>query len=115
MLVKSKEEEEHMKDLTDCFSIMMKYHLRLNAKKCAFAVIGGKFLGYMLTRRVIEHNPEKVKAILDMQPPKNLKEMQRLTGRLTALSRFLSKSVERALPFFKAMKKREGFYWTDEC
>lgn len=86
MLVKSKEEREHVKDLPDYFSIMKKYNLRLNPNKCAFAVRGGKFLGYMVTRRGIEPNPEKVNSILDMQPPKNLKEMQRLIGRLAALS-----------------------------
>lgn len=64
MLVKSKEEEEHVKDLTDCFSIMRKYNLRLNAKKYAFAVRGGKFLGYMVTRHGIEPNPEKVNSCL---------------------------------------------------
>lgn len=90
-----------MRDLTNWFGIMRKY----NPKKCAFAVRGGKFLGYMVTRHGILPNPKKVKAILDMPPPKNLKEMQRLTGRLVVLSRFLSKSVNRALLFFEAMKK----------
>ncbi|XP_031111906.1 uncharacterized protein LOC116015878 [Ipomoea triloba] len=115
MLVKSKDERTHAGDLASTFAIMEKYNLRLNPKKCAFAVRGGKFLGYMVTRKGIEPNPEKVKAILDMQPPGTLKELQRLTGRLAALNRFLSKSADRALPFFEAMKKREGFRWTEEC
>ncbi|XP_019163604.1 PREDICTED: uncharacterized protein LOC109159946 [Ipomoea nil] len=115
MLVKSREEDKHAEDLADCFKVMIKYNLRLNPKKCAFAVQGGKFLGYMVTKRGIEPNPEKVQAILDMQPPTTVKDLQRLTGRLAALSRFLSKSADKTVPFFEAMKKKEGFAWTTEC
>ncbi|XP_019167796.1 PREDICTED: uncharacterized protein LOC109163501 [Ipomoea nil] len=115
LLVKSKEAPENSRDLKACFQLMERYKLRLNPKKCAFAVRGGKFLGYMVTQRGIEPNPEKIKAILDMQPPTNLLEIQKLTGRLAALSRFLSKSAKRSLPFFEVIKRREGFEWTPEC
>ncbi|XP_019184635.1 PREDICTED: uncharacterized protein LOC109179589 [Ipomoea nil] len=115
MLVKSLEEDKHAKDLADCFKVMMKYNLRLNPKKCAFAVQGGKFLGYMVTKRGIEPNPEKVQAIIDMQPPTTVRDLQRLTGRLAALSRFLSKAADKTVSFFEAMKKKEGFAWTAEC
>ncbi|XP_019191514.1 PREDICTED: uncharacterized protein LOC109186061 [Ipomoea nil] len=115
MLVKSREEDKHAEDLADCFKVMMKYNLRLNPKKCAFAVQGGKFLGYMVTKRGIEPNPEKVQAIIDMQPPTTVRDLQRLTGRLAALSRFLSKAADKTVPFFEAMKKKEGFAWTAEC
>ncbi|XP_019200277.1 PREDICTED: uncharacterized protein LOC109193905 [Ipomoea nil] len=81
MLVKSREEDKHAEDLADCFKVMIKYNIRLNPKKCAFAVQGGKFLGYMVTKRGIEPNPEKVQAIIDMQPPTTVKDLQRLTGR----------------------------------
>ncbi|XP_019157206.1 PREDICTED: uncharacterized protein LOC109153800 [Ipomoea nil] len=91
------------------------YNLRLNPKKCAFAVQGGKFLGYMVTKRGIEPNPEKVQAIIDMQPPSTVKDLLWLTGRLAALSRFLSKAADKTIPFFEAMKKKEGFAWTTEC
>ncbi|XP_019181978.1 PREDICTED: uncharacterized protein LOC109177132 [Ipomoea nil] len=112
MLVKSREEGKHAGDLADCFQVMIRYNLRLNPKKCAFAVQGGKFLGYMVTKRGIEPNPEKVQAIIDMQPPSTVKDLQRLTGRLAALSRFLSKAADKTVPFFEAMKKKEGFAWT---
>ncbi|XP_019194876.1 PREDICTED: uncharacterized protein LOC109188702 [Ipomoea nil] len=79
MLVKSREEDKHAEDLADCFKVMIKYNLRLNPKKCAFAVQGGKFLGYMVTKRGIEPNPEKVQAIIDMQPPTTVKDLQCLT------------------------------------
>ncbi|KAK4384018.1 hypothetical protein Sango_3099700 [Sesamum angolense] len=58
-------------------------------------VRSGKFLGYMVSKNGMEANPDKVKAILDMSPPKTIKEVQRLTGRMAALNRFLSKSAER--------------------
>ncbi|VFQ83903.1 unnamed protein product [Cuscuta campestris] len=76
---------------------------------------GGKFLGHMVSRRGIEANPEKVRAIMEMEPPKTAKEVQRLTGRLTALNRFLSKLAEKAHPFFTIIKKRATFKWTQEC
>uniref|UniRef100_A0A2N9F5L1 RNase H type-1 domain-containing protein n=1 Tax=Fagus sylvatica TaxID=28930 RepID=A0A2N9F5L1_FAGSY len=63
--------------------------------------------------RGIEANPKKIKAILEMQPPKNIKEVQRLTGRVAALNRFMSRSTDKCLPFFKTLKK--AFEWTDEC
>ncbi|XP_019161771.1 PREDICTED: uncharacterized protein LOC109158277 [Ipomoea nil] len=66
MLVKSRDESGHAGDLADCFQVMLKCNLRLNPKKCAFAVQGGKFLGYMVTKRGIEPNPEKVQAVMDM-------------------------------------------------
>ncbi|XP_019173823.1 PREDICTED: uncharacterized protein LOC109169395 [Ipomoea nil] len=69
----------------------------------------------MVTKRGIEPNPEKVQAIINMQPPSTVKDLQRLTGRLAALSRFLSKAADKTIPFFEAMKKKEGFAWTTEC
>ncbi|VFQ91338.1 unnamed protein product [Cuscuta campestris] len=98
-----------------CFEIMARYNLRLNPKKCVFAVKTGKFLGFMVTKRGIEPNPEKIKAITEMRSPSSLKDVQRLTGRLAALSRFLSRSAERALPFFKVLKKANTFEWDREC
>ncbi|XP_031120385.1 uncharacterized protein LOC116023521 [Ipomoea triloba] len=68
-----------------------------------------------MTGRGIEPNPEKVRAIMEMQPPRSVKDVQRLTGRLVALSRFLSKSAEKSLPFFQILKKSNGFEWTPAC
>ena len=67
----------------------------------------------MVSQRGIEANPNKIKAILDMQPPKNIKETQGLTGRIAALNRFVSRSTNKCLPFFKVLRK--AFEWTDEC
>ena len=103
MLVKSIREEEHIKDLQEAFGTLKKRRMKLNPTKCAFGVTSGKFLGFMVTQRGIEVNPEKIKAILDMKHPSNKKEVQQLTGRVAALSRFISKSAERCLPFFKVL------------
>ncbi|KAL0430850.1 UNVERIFIED_CONTAM: hypothetical protein Sradi_0711000 [Sesamum radiatum] len=100
MLVKSKEAHHHVEDLNETFAVLRKYRLKLNFAKCAFEVSGGRFLGFMVTQRGIEANPDKIKAILDVGPPPNINEVQQLTGRIAALSRFISKSAEKDLPFF---------------
>ncbi|XP_057808484.1 uncharacterized protein LOC131022962 [Salvia miltiorrhiza] len=87
----------------------------LNPAKCTFGVFTGKFLGYKVTPAGIEVNTDKVKAIMDMTPPKGIKEVQTLNGRITALSRFISRSAERSLPFFKILRKGTKFQWTAEC
>ena len=89
--------------------------LRLNPEKCMFGVPSGKLLGFLVSHRGIETNPEKVKAIEDMNPPQTLKEMQKMAGCVTSLGRFISKLGERALPFFKLMKRKEPFEWTPEA
>ena len=80
-----------------------------------FGVPSGKLLGFLVSHRGIEANPEKVKAVEDMSPPKTLREMRKLNERVTALGRFISKLGERALPFFKLMKKKGPFEWTKEA
>ncbi|XP_052185223.1 uncharacterized protein LOC127796857 [Diospyros lotus] len=89
--------------------------MKLNPAKCAFGVTAGKFLGLMVHYRGIEANPLKIKAILEMPHPRSIKEVQRLTGRIAALGRFLARSAERQLPFFKALTRVRNFAWTEEC
>ena len=113
MLVKSKEEKNHLDDLKETFITLRQYSIKLNPSKCAFGVSLGKFLGFMVSQRGIEANPEKVKAILEMSSPKTIKEVQSLTGRVAALNRFVSKATDKCLPFFKTLKK--AFAWTEEC
>ncbi|KAL0283574.1 UNVERIFIED_CONTAM: hypothetical protein Sradi_7223800 [Sesamum radiatum] len=115
MLVKSKKAEEHVKDLEETFSVLRKYRLKLNPAKCAFGVQGGRFFGFMVTQRGIEANPLKIKAIIDMKAPTCLNEAQRLTGRITALSRFILKFVEKSLPFFKTLREAKTFEWSTPC
>ena len=82
-----------------------KYDIRLNPHKCVSGVKGGKFLGFMLTNRGMEGNPDKCETILKMKGPTNLKEVQRLVGRLTALARFLPVLAERMKPIIKLLRK----------
>ena len=75
MVVKSKVVSEHVGDLRVIFDILRKHKLRLNASKCSFGVRSGKFLGYMVTHRGIEMNPDQIKAIHNLQPTRNPKEV----------------------------------------
>ena len=113
MLVKSRKEEDHLDDLRETFNTLRQHNMKLNPSKCAFGVFSGKFLGFIVSQRGIEANPEKVRAILEMSSPRTTKEMQSLTGRVVALNRFVSKSMDKCLPFFKTLKK--AFAWTEEC
>ena len=87
--------------------------MKLNPSKCVFGVALGKFLGFMVSQRSVEANPDKVQAIMEMAPPKNIKEVQSLNSRVAALNRFVSRATDKCLPFFK--KLRKAFKWTDEC
>ena len=109
MVVKSKIVSEHIGDLANIFKILRGHKLRLNASKCSFGVGSGKFLGYMVTHRGIEVNPDQVKAINNLQPPQNPKEVQKLTGITAALNRFTSWSTDKCRPFFLVMNKWKGF------
>ena len=100
MVVKSKIVSEHIGDLTNIFKILRGHKLRLNVSKCSFGVGSGKFLGYMVTYQGIEVNPDQVKTINSLQPPRNPKEVQKLTGMMAALNRFISRSADRCRPFF---------------
>jgi hypothetical protein len=75
----------------------------------------GKVVGFLVSHRGIEENPDKVKAIEEMRPPCNLKEMQHLAGCMAALGRYIMRSGEKALPFFKLMKRTGKFEWTPEA
>ena len=113
MLIKSKEELTHLDDLKETFATLKKYKMRLNPSKCVFGVASGKFLGFMVSQRGIEANPEKVRAIIDMTSYRTVKEVQKLTGRIAALNRFVSRATDKCLPFFMTLK--QAFAWTDEC
>jgi hypothetical protein len=94
IVVASKSKEDHLTDLEETFANMHDARLRLNPEKCVFGVRQRKILGYMVSHRGIEDNPAKIQAIMDMAPPQSTKDIQRLTGRLAALNRFISKSAE---------------------
>ena len=109
MLVKSVKVELHVDHLAESFQALKDYRMKLNLTKCAFRVSVGKFLGFMVNIRGIEANLDKIRAVLDMRPPSNTKEVQRLTGRIAALSRFVFRSSDKCQPFFQVLKK--AFQW----
>ena len=113
MLVKSLEEKKHLDNLQKTFDTLKRYNMKLNLSKCVFGVSSGKFLGFMVSHRGIKANLNKIQAILNMEPPKNVKEVQSLTRRVAALNRFVSKATDKCLSFFKVLKK--VFEWMDEC
>jgi len=115
MVVKSPSHHQHAQDLSTVFSALRQYNLRLNSEKYVFNVNRGKFLGFMITQRDIETNPEKCNAIIEMRSPNRVKEVERFIGRLTAISRFLPKLAEQTQPIIQLLKKSAKFTWNDDC
>ena len=97
MLVKSLDEGKHLDDLQETFDTLRQYNMKLNPSKCTFEVSSGKFLGFMVSHRGIKANPDRIQSILDIKPPRNIKEVQSLTGRVAALNRFVSKATDKCL------------------
>lgn len=79
--------------------------MKLNPSKCAYGVSSGKFLGLMVSQRGIKANPKNIRAILSIEPPKNVKKVQSLTGQVAALNRFVSEATDKCFPFFKMLRK----------
>ncbi|KAI5313070.1 hypothetical protein L3X38_042244 [Prunus dulcis] len=116
MLVRSKIVGEHLHNLSLMFGILKEYRMRLNLPKCAFSVSSGKFLSFMISQKGIEANVEKITAIIDMEKLKTQKDVQSLTGRIAALTNFISKATDKCVPFFKALKGgKHHVSWTAEC
>ena len=105
MLVKSPTVKLHIAHLSKAFQILREYNMKLNPAKCAFGVSAEKFLGFIVNKRGIEANPDKIKAVLDMPSPSGIKEVQLLTRRIAALSRFVSRASDKCQPFFQVLKK----------
>ena len=113
MLVKNLCEDDHLDGLRETFDILRSYNMKLNPNKCAFGVTARKFLGFMVSQRGIEVNPKKIRAIMELEPPRTVKEVQSLNGKIAALNKFVSRATDRCLPFFRTFRKT--FEWTDEC
>jgi hypothetical protein len=90
MVVKSIFAKDHLSDLRAMFNTLKRHCLKLNASKCAFGVGSGKFLGFMVTQRGINANPDQITTILNLKPLRTVREVQRLTGMATALNCFIS-------------------------
>ncbi|GKF00543.1 reverse transcriptase domain-containing protein [Tanacetum coccineum] len=115
MVIKSTSEEEMLRDIQETFERFRSINMKLNPKKCSFNVKEGPFLGNLITKHGIKANPSKVKAVINLDQPRTLKDIQSLNGKLAALSRFLSKGAERSLAFFKVLKEckdKKSIQWT---
>jgi hypothetical protein len=115
IVVKTKRGSTLVEDLTLVFDRLRATRTKLNPDKCVFGVSAGKLLGFLVSYRGIEANPEKIKAIEAMRPLARIKDIQKLVGSLATLSRYISRLAERALPFFKLLRKSGPFSWTEEA
>jgi hypothetical protein len=115
IVVKTKRGSTLVKDLTLVFDKLRATRTKLNLDKCVFGISAGKLLGFLVSYRGIEANPEKIRAIEAMSPPARVKDIQKLTGSLAALSCFISRLAKRALPFFKLLRKSGPFSWSEEA
>ncbi|PKA62610.1 RNA-directed DNA polymerase like [Apostasia shenzhenica] len=115
ILVKSKTLTEHLGDLRETLDTLRRYNLKLNSAKCTFGAASEKFLGYLVSIREIEANPDKISVILSMPSPKKVKEIQKLAGRINSLGRFISKAGDRCSPFFRCLRNNKKGQWDSEC
>ncbi|GJW41850.1 reverse transcriptase domain-containing protein [Tanacetum coccineum] len=118
LVIKSRTEDEVVRDIEETFKTLRKINMKLNPKKCTFGVEEGMFLGYQVNTKGIKICLDKVDAVLSLQSPKCLKDVHKLNGKLARLNRFLAKSAEKSLPFFKTLKKctkKSDFLWTEEA
>jgi hypothetical protein len=114
VVVRSQKRGDHIQDLQKSFTNLRWHVLKLNLEKCVFGVRRGKFLACMISERGTKANPKNIKAIRRMKAPRTQREVQKLAGRLASLNRFISKSAERNLPFFKPLKGFGTFLWGPE-
>ena len=104
IVVNSRRCGDLLSDLRETFDNLQKYKMKPNPKKCIFGVSAGKLLGYMVSSRGIDANPKQIEAIDKLQPPQSRKDIQKLAGMMAALSRFISNSSERDMPFYKLLR-----------
>ncbi|GJR48380.1 reverse transcriptase domain-containing protein [Tanacetum coccineum] len=117
LVIKSHMEREILRDIGETFHNLRKINMKLNPKKCTFGAEEGAFLGHIVSTQGIKACPEKVEVVVKLHSPQTLKEAQSLNGKLASLNRFLSKSAEKSLPFFKTLKRcvKSDFQWTPEA
>jgi hypothetical protein len=111
-VVKTRKADDLVVDLNIAFGCLWANGVKLNPEKCVFGVSRGMLLGYIVSQRGIEANPEKVAALERMGPIRDLKGVQKVLGCLAALSRFISRLGEKGLPLYRLLKKHERFSWT---
>jgi hypothetical protein len=115
IVVKTRKADDLVSDLRIVFGCLWANGVKLNPEKCVFGVPRGMLLGYIVSQRGIEANPEKVASLERMGPIRDLKGVQKVLGCLAALSRFISLLGEKGLPLYRLLKKHEQFSWTVEA
>jgi hypothetical protein len=114
-VVKTRKASDLLSDLEVTFRCLRAKGVKLNPEKCVFGVPRGMLLGFIVSKRGIEANPEKIAAITNMGPIKDLKGVQRVMGCLAALRHFISRLGEKGLPLYRLLRKAERFTWTPEA
>jgi hypothetical protein len=109
IVVKSVQRRHHISDIAETFANLRATNMRLNPEKCVFGIHKGKVLGCLVSTKGIEANPEKIRALIDMQDPVSVKDVQKLTGRVATLNRFIPRAAERSLPFFQVLRSTRNF------
>jgi hypothetical protein len=115
IVVKTRKADDLVSDLRIVFGYLRANGVKLNPEKCVFGMLRGMLLGYIVSQRGIEANPEKVPALERMGPIRDLKGVQKVLGCLAVLSRFISRLGEKGLPLYRLVKKHERFSWTVEA
>ena len=115
MIVKSKDHEWHIPALTKFFERIWFYKLRLNPKKCTFRVTSRKLLGFIISQRGIEVDHDKIKAIVEIKPPRTEKEIREFLGRIQYISRFIAQLIMTCEPIFRLLKKEVPTVWNEQC
>jgi hypothetical protein len=111
VVIKTMDPENFNDDLQQVFNSLRRYRWKLNPDKCVFRVLAEKLLDFIINHWGIEANPDKIEAILRMELPRSQKKVQKVTSCMAALSRFISWLGERGMPFYKFLKKVDGFQW----
>jgi ribonuclease HI len=115
IVVKTRKVDDLVSDLRITFGCLRANRVKLNPEKCVFGMPRGMLLGYIVSQRDIEANPEKVAALERMGPIRDLKRVQKVLGCLAALSRYISRLDKKGLPLYQLLKKHERFSWTVEA
>jgi hypothetical protein len=113
IIVESIQRRDHISDLAETFANLRAANLRMNLEKCVFGIHKGKVLGFIVSTKSIEANPDKIKALIEMQDSISVKDVQNLTGRVAALNRFIPRAAERSLPFFQVLRSSKNFQWSE--
>ena len=115
IVVKSKTRSEQARHLEETFRLMKAYNMKLNPAKCIFGVSAGKFMGFMVTQKGIKVNPDQIKVVMETFSLSSKKELQRLTSRLVAFRRFITRFIDKLRHFFLALKGVSTIGWTSDC